>query len=66
MLQHARVEPRRGHPARHGFVREAEPGMGVAVAQLLALVRGEIDDQQASAGREEPRRLATAAAGCCA
>ena len=37
------------------------------VAQFLALVRGEIDDQQAPAGREQPRRLGDRRApGCCA
>ena len=51
------VETGRGEPAGHHLVLEAEADVRVALAQLLALVRGEIDDQQRSAGREHARRL---------
>ena len=51
------LEPGRGEPAGHHLVLEAEADVRVALAQLLALVRREIDDQQGPAGRQHPRRL---------
>ena len=42
---------------RIAVVREAEAAMGMALAQELEIVRREIDDQQAAAGPEHPRRL---------
>ena len=46
-----------GKPTRHHLVFEAKANVRVALAQLFALVRGEIDDQQRSAGRKYPRCL---------
>ena len=57
MLDLVDLEPGGREPAGHHLVLEAEADVGVALAQLLALVRREIDDQQGAAGREHPRRL---------
>ena len=54
LRQHARAL----EPARDGAIGEAEPRMGVALAQFLALMRREIDDQQASSGAEQARGFA--------
>ena len=63
MLDMVDGEPRRGEPAGHHLVVEAQPDMRVAGAQLLALVGGEIDDQQGPAGRSTRVASAIAAAG---
>ena len=57
MLDDAALEARFLEISEHRLVGEAEPDMGVAAAQFLALVRREIDDQQPAAGTEQPRRL---------
>ena len=44
-------------PLRHGLGREAEPAMGVLVAQELEIVRREIDHQQPPGRPQHPRRL---------
>ena len=67
MLDDAAVEARPpSRPVEHRLVGEAEPDMGVAAAQLLALVRREIDDQQPPPGSSSRAASATAAAGFCA
>ena len=58
--------PAASNQRAHRRVREAEPRMGVALAQFLALVRGEIDDQQAPAGASSRAASAIAWAGACA
>jgi hypothetical protein len=46
------LEPGGNKPGGDLVVRKAEPRMGVAAAQLLALMRREIGDQQSPAGLE--------------
>ena len=45
-------------PALHLVMGEAEAAVGVFLAQELQLMRRKIDDQQATAWRQHPRRLA--------
>ena len=47
----------RGEPCPHHLVIKAEPNMRVGRAQLLALMRREIDDEQGPARGEDPRGL---------
>ena len=54
----ANVQSGIGEQAGDFLVREAEAAMRVALAQMLFLVRREIDDDQASAGSQRPRGLA--------
>ena len=48
-------------PLRHRLAGEAEPAMGVLVAQEFEIVRREIDDQEAPTRPQHPRRLADGA-----
>ena len=52
-----RLEPGVLHPVTDLRRREAEPVVGMLLAQELEVVRGEVDDQQPAAGREHARRL---------
>ena len=45
------------HPLRHGLGREAEPAMGVLLAQEFEIVRREIDHQQPAARPQHARGL---------
>ena len=53
----SRARPRASIHCRIAVVGEAEPAMGVALAQELELMRREVDDEQPAAGAEHPRRL---------
>ncbi len=44
-------------PAPHLVVGETQTAMLVLLAQELQAMRGEVDDQEAAAGRHEARRL---------
>ena len=57
MLDMIGLKSRRDEPFGHGLVLEAEADMGVPLAQILAVVRREIDDQQCPAGLQGARRL---------
>src|SRR5690348_12219266 len=57
MLDAVDLESGGGEPAGHRLILEAEADMRVGLAQLLALMRREIDDQQGAARSEHTRRL---------
>ena len=54
-------KPGRLHPLRHRLRGEAEPAMGVLVAQKLEIVRREIHHQQAAGRTQHARRFANGA-----
>ena len=56
LLRH-HVEPGGGEPSAHRLGREAEPAMGVLVAQEFEIVRREVDHQQPPGRPQHARRF---------
>ena len=57
------LKPGGGEPAGDRLVRETKSKVGISRAQFLALVRREIDHQQASVGAEHARRFGNRRSG---
>jgi hypothetical protein len=64
MLDMVDFQAGRSEPTGHDLVRETETEMGVADAQFLTLMGGEIDDQERSARRQDSRRFGDRRRGC--
>ena len=57
------LQARPAQPPRHVFGRDAEPAMGMFIAQMLEIVRSEIDDQQPALGLQHARGFLERLAG---